>query len=218
MECFPKDSSWEAPMSYNRILSKDNFATIFISYTQSPKVGPLKICTPKNRILNILTSLCWAVKLLNFYFWKWCYPFSPVTELLTGKTAKETGWELVLRKAPSERGRKQSIRKQIIFARIILWDLCQCSQFNSCANHFPVQATSEHTVPEASSALVEAQSHHLQHGLNCACRKHNSPSLCLLPINQKTFGMRRDHWESTCLCPPLPVKLHLNHQGTHSGT
>lgn len=78
-------------MSYNRILCKDNFVTIFLFPTHKAPKWALKICTPNNIILNILTSLCWAVKFLNVYFWKLRHPFNPVTELLTGKTAKETG-------------------------------------------------------------------------------------------------------------------------------
>lgn len=85
---FPEDYSCEAPMSYNRILCKDIFETICLFPTlKAPKLA-LKICTLNNIILNILTSLCWAVKLLNVYFWKLWHPFNPGTELLTGKTAK----------------------------------------------------------------------------------------------------------------------------------
>lgn len=46
-------------------------------------MGNWKSACQRNITLGILTSLCWAVNLLNFYFWKLRYPFNPVTELLT---------------------------------------------------------------------------------------------------------------------------------------
>lgn len=80
-------------------------------------MGNWKSVCQKNITLVILTSLCWAVNLLNFYFWKLRYPFNPVTELLTVvRQQRKIGTGPVPVRSPRTRI-KQSTSKQKHFAR-----------------------------------------------------------------------------------------------------
>ena len=63
-------------------LDTEEMLYLFIFYIEGPSVGNQKSVCQENETRVILTSLCWAISLLNFYFWKRRYPFNPVTELL----------------------------------------------------------------------------------------------------------------------------------------
>lgn len=97
--------------------TEENSVTVFIFYIQGPNVGNRKSVCQKNKTRVILTSLCWAISLLNFYFWKWRYPFNPVTELLmVVRRQRKIGTGPVPARSPRA-GIKRSTGKQKHFAR-----------------------------------------------------------------------------------------------------
>lgn len=146
--------------------------TVFIFYIQGPSVGNRKSVCQKNKTRVILTSLCWAISLLNFYFWKWRYPFNPVTELLmVVRRQRKIGTGPV----PAASKSRNKIGKSILlenFVKLVSVFTTQHKKQHLSANHFRLKEA-----PEVRSTLRNSQSHSMVNIV--LIENRNSPSLPL---------------------------------------